>query len=339
MWGRAGRRGRGLAVYVAGEDALDQFFCRHPDEFLDRPVEAAILDHENEQIHAAHMLCAAHEGPLEPADAEYLGPELADDRRAARRRRRRCAERPGGTFVPRRPDEFPAAAVSLRSTGRDGFAIVDAGSGELLGTVDAARALTHDARGRGLPARRALVRGRRARPRRSGARSSQPFDGDWYTQPKQRDRHATSSALLDRREAHGRDALLRHRRRHRAGARLPDASGWPTTRRSTSSRSTSRRPRSPRRRCGTSCRRELLGRRLPARRRCSARCTPPSTRRSRCCRCWRCATAGTSAASRPTCTRRPAARRSSSTTATRAGSASRAAASSPSTRSSTTPTG
>ena len=34
MWGRAGRRGRGLAVYVAGEDALDQFFCRHPDEFL-----------------------------------------------------------------------------------------------------------------------------------------------------------------------------------------------------------------------------------------------------------------------------------------------------------------
>jgi DEAD/DEAH box helicase domain-containing protein len=44
MWGRAGRRGRGLAVYIAGEDALDQFFCRHPDDFLGRPVEAAILD-------------------------------------------------------------------------------------------------------------------------------------------------------------------------------------------------------------------------------------------------------------------------------------------------------
>ena len=37
MWGRAGRRGRGLAVYIAGEDALDQFFCRHPDEFLQPP--------------------------------------------------------------------------------------------------------------------------------------------------------------------------------------------------------------------------------------------------------------------------------------------------------------
>src|SRR5205085_107604 len=73
MWGRAGRRGRGLAVYIAGEDALDQFFCRHPDEFLGRPVEAAILDHESEQIHAAHLLCAAHEGPLAPGEADVLG--------------------------------------------------------------------------------------------------------------------------------------------------------------------------------------------------------------------------------------------------------------------------
>ena len=37
MWGRAGRRGQGLAMYVAGEDALDQFFCRHPEDFLGRP--------------------------------------------------------------------------------------------------------------------------------------------------------------------------------------------------------------------------------------------------------------------------------------------------------------
>ncbi|MFL5907325.1 MAG: DEAD/DEAH box helicase, partial [Solirubrobacterales bacterium] len=55
MWGRAGRRRRGLAVYVAGQDALDQFFCRHPDEFLGRPVEAAILDHRSEQIQMQHL--------------------------------------------------------------------------------------------------------------------------------------------------------------------------------------------------------------------------------------------------------------------------------------------
>jgi len=64
MWGRAGRRREGIAVYVAGQDALDQFFCRHPDEFLARPVEAAILDHTNERIQTAHLLAAAHEAPL-----------------------------------------------------------------------------------------------------------------------------------------------------------------------------------------------------------------------------------------------------------------------------------
>src|SRR5436190_7431167 len=51
MWGRAGRRNPGLALYVAGEDALDQFFCRHPEEFLDRPVESATLDADNAVIH------------------------------------------------------------------------------------------------------------------------------------------------------------------------------------------------------------------------------------------------------------------------------------------------
>src|SRR5829696_1135410 len=135
MWGRAGRRGRGLAVYVAGEDALDQFFCRHPDEFLDRPVESAILDPENEQIHAAHLLCAAHEGPLEDADAEFIGPDwrhYAEALVSAGDLR----QRPDGTFVPRRPEEFPAAAVSLRSASRDGVAIVNLDDGEVLGDVD-----------------------------------------------------------------------------------------------------------------------------------------------------------------------------------------------------------
>ncbi len=88
MWGRAGRRGRGLAVYVAGEDALDQFFCRHPEDFLDRPVEAAILDHESPLIYRQHLLCAAHEGPLSKADGEFLGPRWEAARRAAAERRR-----------------------------------------------------------------------------------------------------------------------------------------------------------------------------------------------------------------------------------------------------------
>src|SRR5256714_2323554 len=107
MWGRAGRRGRGLALYVAGEDALDQFFCRHPDEFLDRPVEAAILDHESEQIYLQHLLCAAHEGPLSVDDAETLGPrwQAGADRLASMGEPRARA----GAHPPPHPRGFPAA--------------------------------------------------------------------------------------------------------------------------------------------------------------------------------------------------------------------------------------
>src|SRR5689334_5446617 len=75
MWGRAGRRQTGLAMYIAGDDALDQFFCRHPDEFIDRPVEAAILDHESEEIHLQHLAAAAYELPLSDDDADVRSEE------------------------------------------------------------------------------------------------------------------------------------------------------------------------------------------------------------------------------------------------------------------------
>ena len=107
MWGRAGRRGRGLAVYIAGEDALDQFFCRHPDEFLRRPVEAAILDPDSPQIYAEHLVCAAHEAPLSDADAPILGEQwrsYAEQLAEAGYLRERATG-----FVPRRADDYPAA--------------------------------------------------------------------------------------------------------------------------------------------------------------------------------------------------------------------------------------
>ena len=123
MWGRAGRRRTGLAMYVAGEDGLDQFFCRHPDEFLDRPVEAAILDYESEEIHLAHLAAAAYELPLTSEDAEILGPALGRVRAAARRRSASCARRAASS---RR-----AATASRRGGSRcasssvDSYAVVD----------------------------------------------------------------------------------------------------------------------------------------------------------------------------------------------------------------------
>jgi DEAD/DEAH box helicase domain-containing protein len=200
MWGRAGRRGKGLAVYVAGEDALDQFFCRHPDEFLERPVEAAILDHESSQIHQAHLLCAAYEGPLEHSDAEFFGPRWeahAEALVSAGLLRKRAEDE----YVLRRPADYPSAKVSLRSSSPDSFAIVDVSSGELLGQTEAARAHStiHDGaiylhQGRSYEVRELDLNNRRA--------LVAPFDGDWYTQPK-RETDTNIERLLDRRETLG----------------------------------------------------------------------------------------------------------------------------------------
>ena len=201
MWGRAGRRGKGLAVYVAGEDALDQFFCRHPDEFLERPVEAAILDHESAQIHQAHLLCAAYEGTLEAGDAEFFGPRWeahAEALVSAGLLRKRGLPGAKESYVSAHPADYPAAKVSLRSSSPDSFAIVDVSSGELLGQTEAARAhsTVHDGaiylhQGRSYEVRELDLENRRA--------LVAPFNGDWYTQPK-RETDTHIERLLDRRE-------------------------------------------------------------------------------------------------------------------------------------------
>src|SRR5207253_8818602 len=73
QWGRAGRRGHGLAILVASEDGLDQFFMREPDKLLGRRVEAAILDHANPRVLAGHVRSAAYEAPLTETDMpEYV---------------------------------------------------------------------------------------------------------------------------------------------------------------------------------------------------------------------------------------------------------------------------
>jgi DEAD/DEAH box helicase domain-containing protein len=199
MWGRAGRRGRGLAVYIAGEDALDQFFCRHPDEFLSRPVEAAILDPQNTEIYAEHLLCAAHEAPLSEQDEPLLGPQWEEHARALTAAGL-LRERATG-FVPQRADDYPAARVSLRSASADSFVLIDGASGEVLGTVEAARAYStvHEGAiylhlGRSylvqaldLASRRALL---------------EPFDGDYFTQTK-RESMTYIERLIERRSSHG----------------------------------------------------------------------------------------------------------------------------------------
>ncbi len=180
MWGRAGRRQTGLAMYMAGEDALDQFFCRHPEDFLSRPIESAILDHENESIHLPHLVAAAYELPLDSEDTEILGPRW--EGYAQQLVRIGALRERDGRYLPR-GSEFPAGRISLRSAGVDGIAVVEEARGEVIGTVEAERAhsTVHPGAvylhlGESFEVQELDLRGRSALVR--------SFSGDWYTQPK-----------------------------------------------------------------------------------------------------------------------------------------------------------
>jgi DEAD/DEAH box helicase domain-containing protein len=188
QWGRAGRRGHGLAVLVASEDALDQYFMREPRALLGRRVEAAILDHENPRVLDGHVRAAAFEAPLDDRDREVLG-DAALERAAALPELRRTDA--GYVWAGR---DYPAAHVSLRSTGPESFTVVDATSGAVLGIVEQERAFStvhegaiylhlgesYRVRALDLESRHAVV---------------EPFRGDYYTLAKTETRTAIVEAV------------------------------------------------------------------------------------------------------------------------------------------------
>jgi len=177
QWGRAGRRGHGLAVMVASEDALDQYFMRKPETLLGRRVEAAILDHENPRVLDGHIAAAAFEAPLDDTDAEILGAEAL----------RRAADHPDLEQTPAgyvwAGRDYPAARFGLRSTSPDVFTVVETETGSVLGTIERERAY-HTVHEGAIYLH--LGESYRVLALDLGARSAlvESFSGDYYTQAK-----------------------------------------------------------------------------------------------------------------------------------------------------------
>jgi DEAD/DEAH box helicase domain-containing protein len=143
MWQQAGRAGRAqqrsLAVLVAGEDALDQWFVHHPAELFTRAPEPAVVNVSNPFVLDPHVACAAYELPLAPGDDSYWGDDL-EEAVARLVRDDRLVVRNGRAVHSGRPS--PASKVSLRTGSNDEFRIVDTGTDRLVGTVEGARAFT-----------------------------------------------------------------------------------------------------------------------------------------------------------------------------------------------------
>jgi DEAD/DEAH box helicase domain-containing protein len=121
--GRCGRRGQGaLVLLVARDDPLDTYLVHHPDALLGKPV-------------GPQLLCAATELPITEDEvgawkAEPVVHALVED----------------GLLRHRAGRYFPAAGldphheVDIRGTSGGQIAIVETGTGRLLGSTDAGQA-------------------------------------------------------------------------------------------------------------------------------------------------------------------------------------------------------
>ncbi len=138
--GRVGRSGKDSAVVLIGhEDALDQYFLRHPEEFFAMEPESAVINPYNSNIMARHIVCAASELPLR-GNEDFLNEKVKS-----------CVEKlqESGVLIQANSmdyyytkEQYPHKDVDLRGSGQK-YGIFDKLTGEHLGDIDQSRVF-HD---------------------------------------------------------------------------------------------------------------------------------------------------------------------------------------------------
>ncbi len=125
-WQQAGRAGRrqsaSIVFFVASSSAIDQYIVTHPDYFLKKSPENALLNPDNLYVLMSHFKCAAFELPFEDGDAFGNAPgteemlEYLDEAQ--------ILHHVGGRYHWSSED-FPASQISLRSAAEENFVIID----------------------------------------------------------------------------------------------------------------------------------------------------------------------------------------------------------------------
>lgn len=142
-WQRSGRVGRGekesAVILIAVEDALDQHFMRNPEDFFRRKPEQAPLNPYNSRIMQQHLHCAAAEKAL--LAEESLVSETSEVRASLDTLCEQSVlhqDVSGHQWYASR--KLPQNSISLRGGGVQ-LSIIDGESGEIIGEIDAGRAL------------------------------------------------------------------------------------------------------------------------------------------------------------------------------------------------------
>jgi DEAD/DEAH box helicase domain-containing protein len=136
--GRAGRNGQDSAmVLIAGEDALDQYFMRNPEDFLQREPEAAVINPYNPAILQSQLLCAAAELPLNTSESYICESPVKKVIAKLENTGELVRSADGSELFSRQ--KMPHRYVNLRGSGAR-YSIISARTGKNKGEIDMFRA-------------------------------------------------------------------------------------------------------------------------------------------------------------------------------------------------------
>ncbi|KAG6535035.1 hypothetical protein ZIOFF_008953 [Zingiber officinale] len=136
LWQQAGRSGRrsrpSLAVYVAFEGPLDQYFMKFPNKLFGRPMELCQVDAHNQKVLEQHIACAAFELPLcLQYDEKYFGSGLNSAIISLRNKGYLCNDAYDG---------MPSRAVTIRAVETIKYKVVECLSNEVLEEIEESKA-------------------------------------------------------------------------------------------------------------------------------------------------------------------------------------------------------
>ncbi len=140
---RIGRAGRGsqdaLAVLIADDNPLDTYLVHHPEAIFGQDVEATVFDPTNPYVLSPQLCAAAQEAPIRVEELNLFGPhtEALLDRLVQQGYLRRRADGWYWTHA-----ESAADLVDIRGTGGGPYQLIDGQEGTLVGTMDAAHAMS-----------------------------------------------------------------------------------------------------------------------------------------------------------------------------------------------------
>ncbi|KAK2990709.1 hypothetical protein RJ640_017012 [Escallonia rubra] len=149
LWQQAGRSGRrekpSLAIYVAFEGPLDQYFMKFPKKLFRSPIECCHVDAKNQQVLEQHLVCAALEHPLSLLhDDKYFGPGLNDAIRMLKNKgylaTYTSCDSSSGIWSYIGQEKMPSHAISIRAIESERYKVIDKRKNEILEEIEESKA-------------------------------------------------------------------------------------------------------------------------------------------------------------------------------------------------------